>query len=273
MTPSLTCRFSIILSLTAQHRPPLAHALCSTSRHVHAHLSLTHTSTHVIIYTLQLRENLLYLETSVTQAHTRTLIQSYSQPPYHTHTDPISPLRLPLSSSCRPGLQGACSLVDEPVADLTGQEDVGVQPQGLLVQQVAQGAVQIAQAEVGAEGHEGLGSVGRHAGDRQLDHSRSGPLGAAVRPQAHRVIGKATAWQMENKPCESSSRRASTPATPATPQKGDRLPRCPPGQQLRGASSKAQVPRLLALGCCAVSLQDLMQREQCAQASLPLLYS
>lgn len=33
----------------------------------------------------------------------------------------------------------ACSLVDEPVTDLAGQEDVWMEPQSLLVQQVAQG--------------------------------------------------------------------------------------------------------------------------------------
>lgn len=68
----------------------------------------------------------------------------------------------------------ACLLVDEPVTDLAGQEDVWMQPQGLLVQQVAQGAVQVAQAEVGAEGHQGLGGVGRHAGSRQVGHTGTG---------------------------------------------------------------------------------------------------
>lgn len=58
----------------------------------------------------------------------------------------------------------ARSLIDEPVTDLAGQEDVWVEPQGLLVQQVAQRAIQVAQAEVSAEGHQGLRGVGRHAG-------------------------------------------------------------------------------------------------------------
>ena len=60
----------------------------------------------------------------------------------HTHAEARAPPR-----------PRACSLVDEPVTDLTGQEDVRMQPQGLLVQQVAQGAVQVAQAEVSAKGH------------------------------------------------------------------------------------------------------------------------
>ena len=60
----------------------------------------------------------------------------------HTHAEARAPPR-----------PRACSLVDEPVTDLTGQEDVWMQPQGLLVQQVAQGAVQVAQAEVSAKGH------------------------------------------------------------------------------------------------------------------------
>lgn len=72
-----------------------------------------------------------------------------------------------------PQLQ-ACSLIDKPVTDLAGQEDVWMQPQCLLIQQVAQGAIQVAQAEVGAEGHQGLRSVRRHAGGRQVGPSRTG---------------------------------------------------------------------------------------------------
>lgn len=76
----------------------------------------------------------------------------------------------------------ACSLIDEPVADLAGQEDVWMQPQRLLVQQVAQRAIQVAQAEVSAEGHQGLGGVGRHAGGGWTNPGQ-GPLGAAETPQ------------------------------------------------------------------------------------------
>lgn len=77
----------------------------------------------------------------------------------------------------------ACSLIDEPVADLAGQEDVWMQPQRLLVQQVAQRAIQVAQAEVGAEGHQGLGGVGRHAGGGWVDQSGTGaPRGSRDSP-------------------------------------------------------------------------------------------
>lgn len=61
-----------------------------------------------------------------------------------------------------------CSLIDQLVTDFTGQEDVWMQPQGLLVQQVAQGAIKIPETEVSTEGHQGLRSVGRHAGRRQV---------------------------------------------------------------------------------------------------------
>ena len=71
---------------------------------------------------------------------------------------PISPPTLMLRLRPLPQPH-ACSLVDEPVTDLTGQEDVRMEPQSLLVQQVAQGAIQVAQAEVGAEGHQGLRGV------------------------------------------------------------------------------------------------------------------
>lgn len=69
-----------------------------------------------------------------------------------------------------------------------------MQPQGLLVQQVAQGAVKIPETEVGTEGHQGLGRVGRHAGGRQV--ATLGRLGV---PNTHKIIGRATAWEGEER--------------------------------------------------------------------------
>ena len=109
-----------------------------------------------------------------TDSHVRAHPQGRTQGSQPLHTHP-----------CRaraPPQPRACSLVDEPVTDLAGQEDVWMQPQGLLVQQAAQRAVQVAQAEVGAEGHQGLGGVGRHAGGQQVGHTGTGPPGATVTP-------------------------------------------------------------------------------------------
>ena len=132
-----------------------------------------HVCTHMVFPVIQLHG---YGEAAVIlrpgshmRAHPHTVHTRCSQSP---HT-----LRL---TACPCPEPRACSLIDEPVTDLAGQEDVWMQPQGLLVQQVAQGAVQVAQAEVGAEGHQGLGGVGRHAGSRQWATPGQGPPGATV---------------------------------------------------------------------------------------------
>lgn len=76
-----------------------------------------------------------------------------------------------------------CLLIDQLVTDFTGQEDVWMQPQGLLVQQVSQGAIEIPETEVSTEGHQGLRRVGCHAGRRQVTTLGQGPTRATRNSQ------------------------------------------------------------------------------------------
>lgn len=80
-------------------------------------------------------------------------------------------------------------LVDKFVTDLAWQEDVGMEPECFVVQEVAESPLQVAKAVIGAQGHQWLGTVGRHfEGNYGKEKSRRKLLMQEILP-SNEVLG------------------------------------------------------------------------------------